>query len=224
MRENNIAIQKVDHTEKIVINEIVNIHLATFKGFFLTFMGKGFLRQMYTAYTKHIQSDIFVAMDDDKVVGFLAYSEHMSGLYKYMIRHRLVPFAWYSMGAFLRKPKVFMRLIRAFLKPSESQRSEKYVELASIGVHPDAKAGGIGSSLIDALKREVDFDTFDYITLETDAVNNEIANRFYVKNGFHIVRQYETHEGRKMYEYRYEGGRLIENEKASLHIEYSKEG
>lgn len=216
-----IVIRKADKTEKTVIAEIVNVHLMTFTGFFLTFMGNGFLRQMYLSYTEHERSDIFVAEEDGRVVGFLAYSEHLSGLYKHMIKHRLVQFGWYSLGAFLRKPKVFFRLLRAFLKPGEAQRNEKYIELASIGVHPEAKATGIGSALIDALKRETNFEEFEYITLETDAENNEIANRFYVKNGFRRVREVVTHEGRKMFEYRYEGGKTSE---ASLHTEYSQKG
>lgn len=213
-------IRKVNKTEKNVISEIVDIHLATFEGFFLTFMGRGFLKWMYTSYTEHSQSDLLVAVRNGKTVGFLAFSENMSGLYKFMIKHHLIQFAWYSLGAFLRKPKVFMRLIRAFLKPGESQRDEKYVELASIGVSPEAKAKGIGSGLIDALKADVDFAEFAYITLETDAVDNEVANRFYKKNGFAAVREYQTREGRKMIEYRYEGGQLRE---ASLHTEHSKE-
>ena len=221
LREDNLTVKKISGAEKSVINEIVDIHMATFKGFFLTFMGKGFLKQMYKAYVRHAESDILIALDEDKVVGFLAYSKQMSNLYKYMIKYQLIPFAWYSFCAFLRKPKVFMRLLRAFLKPGETQRVEKYVDLASIGVHPKVKSKGVGSALITALKGEVDFDMYDYITLETDAVDNEIANNFYVKNGFYIVREYETHEGRKMYEYRYEGGRIIEE--ASLHTEYSKE-
>lgn len=201
-------IRKVKNNEKSLINEIVEIHLMTFEGFFLTFMGRGFLRQMYTAYTNHSSSGIFVDMEDNRVNGFLAYSENLSDLYKYMIKHHLIPFAWYSLAAFLRKPKVFMRLIRAFLKPNESQRDEKYVELASIGVHPDVKSKGIGSNLINFLKNEVDFDTFAYITLETDVCHNEVANRFYAKNGFEIFREYKTHEGRRMYEYRYNRKRL----------------
>jgi ribosomal protein S18 acetylase RimI-like enzyme len=201
----NLTLDKVNSTQKNVIDDVVQIHLATFQGFFLTFMGRGFLHQMYKAYTKHPESDLLVAVSEGKTLGFLAYSENMSGLYKYMIKHQLIPFAWYSLGAFLRKPKVFMRLVRAFLKPGEASREEKYVELASIGVHPDAKAMGIGSRLIDKLKTQVDFNKFAYITLETDAVNNEGANHFYVKNGFCIQREYQTHEGRKMYEYRYEG-------------------
>lgn len=210
---NSLKIKKVSSTEKGIVNEIVNIHLATFKGFFLTFMGRGFLKQMYMAYTKHKQSNIFVALQEDQVVGFLAYSENMSGLYKHMIKRRLIPFAWYSLGAFFRKPKVFMRLIRAFLKPGESKREEKYIELASIGVSPDAKAKGVGSQLINALKNEVDFNEFEYITLETDAINNEIANNFYLKNEFAVEREFETHEGRKMFEYRFRGEPQVKKKK-----------
>ena len=167
-------------------------------------MGRGFLKQMYKAYCKHNQSNLLVAINEEgKTVGFLAYSEYLSGLYKFMIKKSLIPFAWYSLGAFFRKPKIFMRLVRAFLKPSESKREEKYVELASIGVSPNSKAKGVGSKLIDALKEKVDFNSFEYITLETDVENNEIANKFYVKNGFNVVREFTTREGRRMYEYRY---------------------
>lgn len=126
-------------------------------------------------------------------------------MYKYMIKKRIVPFAWYSLGAFFRKPAVFMHLIKAFLKPGDSKREERYVELASIGVDPAIKSKGVGSKLIDALKAQVDFNTYAYITLETDAVDNEGANHFYKKNGFKLERKYETSEGRKMNEYRYRG-------------------
>ena len=199
-----MQIRKVEKNETSVINDVVRIHLDTFEGFFLTFMGKGFLKTMYSSYCAHNGSGLFVATDGEgKTVGFLAYSGDMSGLYKYMIKKKLIPFGWYSMGAFFRKPKVFMRLIRAFLKPSESVREEKYVELASIGVDPSAKSKGIGSQLIDKLKESVDFTENAYITLETDAENNEGANRFYQKNGFKLIREYATHEGRKMNEYRF---------------------
>lgn len=200
-----VIIRHVKPDEKKLINNIVNIHLETFTGFFLTFMGKGFLTQMYKAYCDHEESGLLVAEVDGEAQGFLAYSSNFSGLFKFMIRHRLIPFGWYSVGAFFRKPTVFMRIIRAFLKPSEVKRTVKYVELASIGVNPNAKSKGIGSLLVDELKKKVDFNKFAYITLETDAVNNEAAIHFYEKNGFVKERMYETEEGRKMLEYRFVG-------------------
>ena len=198
-----IEIKRVEKTDKDVINAIVDIHMKTFEGFFLTFLGRGFLRQMYTSYCLHEPSELYVAEEDGKPLGFVAYSADMSGLYKFMIKKKLIPFAWYALGGFLRRPSAFMRLVRAFLKPGESRREENYIELSSIGVSPEVKSRGVGSMLISHVKDSVDFDTYEYISLETDAENNELANHFYKKNGFVLVREYETREGRKMNEYRY---------------------
>ena len=200
-----MQIRLISDKEKSTIDDIVSIHLRTFRGFFLTFMGRGFLRLMYRSYIEYKASGVLVAFEDEKPIGFLAYSGELSGLYKYMIKKRLIPFAWYSLGAFFRKPTVFMRLVKAFLKPSEAKRAEHYVELASIGVDPDSKSKGVGSGLIDSLKATVDFDEYAYITLETDAINNDAAIRFYEKNGFTLERRFTTDEGREMLEYRYKG-------------------
>ncbi|MBQ3016483.1 MAG: GNAT family N-acetyltransferase [Clostridia bacterium] len=198
-----MQIRNISAKDNDTIDAIVSIHLSTFKGFFLTFMGKRFLKLMYRSYTEYKDSGILVAFDEDNPVGFLAYSGDFSGLYKYMIKKRLIPFAWYSLGAFFRNPKIFMRLLRAFLKPSEVKRTEKYIELASIGVDPAIQSKGIGTKLIETLKSNIDFSKYAYITLETDAVNNDAANHFYQKNGFVIEREFETKEGRKMFEYRW---------------------
>lgn len=200
-----VTIREVKSNEKELINEIVTIHLNTFTGFFLTFMGRGFLKQMYQSYCDHDESGLLVAEEDGKALGFLAFSSNFSGLYKFMIKTRLIQFGWYSIGAFFRRPSAFMHIISAFLKPCEAKREEKYVELSSIGVDPNVKSKGVGSKLIDALKDNVDFDKYAYINLETDAVDNEGAIHFYEKNGFVRERMFETDEGRKMYEYRFVG-------------------
>lgn len=200
-----INIREVKYDEKKLINDIVTIHLNTFTGFFLTFMGRGFLNQMYTSYCDYEEAGLLVAEEDGKAIGFLAYSSNFSGLYKFMIKTRLIRFGWYSIGAFFRRPSAFMHIISAFLKPGEAKREEKYVELSSIGVDSNIKSKGIGSLLIDSLKRKVDFTKFAYINLETDAVDNEGAIHFYEKNGFVRERMFETDEGRKMYEYRFVG-------------------
>lgn len=197
-------IREISKEEKQIINDIVDIHVLTFKGFFLTFMGKGFLRQMYLSYCEHNESTLLGAFDENGVpIGFVGYSQDMSGLYKFMIKKKLIKFAWYSMGAFFRKPKVFVRLIRAFLKPSETKKEERYVELSTIGVLPNEKSKGVGSMLIDEVKNRVDFTKYDYIMLETDAENNDSVNKFYVKNQFVLSREYQTREKRKMNEYKF---------------------
>lgn len=201
-----INIREVMEGETTVLNDIVSIHLNTFTGFFLTFMGKGFLFQMYRSYCDHEKSTLLVAEEEGSVVGFLAYSSDFSGLYKHMLKKRLFKFAFYSIGAFFRKPSVFFHIIRAFLKPGEAKREESYVEISSIGVNPSVKNRGIGTKLIKKVKDQVDFENFAYISLETDAMNNDTVITFYIKNGFEKHRLYETNEGRKMFELRYYGG------------------
>lgn len=199
----NVKLADENNCNKTVIKQVVNIHMRTFDGFFLTFLGEGFLCQLYQGFCRHPQSGLIIAEQQGRIVGFLAYSEDLSGFYKYLIKTHLVPFAWYSAGAMVRKPSIMIRLIRAFHKPGESIREERYVELSSIGVLPEMKNNRVGSLMIEKLKSIFDNQRFEYIKLETDAENNEAANHFYEKNGFIKVGGYETPEGRRMNEYRY---------------------
>lgn len=185
------------------VDDIVDIHMETFTGFFLTFLGRGFLKYLYKGFITHNESNVIGAFDGDKLIGFLAYSENISGFYKYLIRKSFVPFTLYSVIAFFRKPRIMFRLLRAFTYSEDSKRSEAYVELSSIGVLPEAKNIGIGSMLIDTLKRSISSDKLSYIKLETDRLNNDEVNAFYIKNGFVLDRIYSTKEGRKMNEYQY---------------------
>lgn len=189
--------------DKDKINEIVDIHMQSFSGFFLTFLGKGFLKQLYKGFLEEKNSNLIVASDlDGKILGFLAYSSNLSGFYKYLIKKYLISFGWYAMLGFFRNPKIFFRLIRAFTYSQEAKREEKYIELSSIGVLPIKENSGIGSKLINYLK-ELDFKEYQYIKLETDAKNNEKANNFYINNHFKLYKNYLTPEKREMNEYRY---------------------
>lgn len=185
------------------INEVVDIHMRSFTGFFLTFLGKGFLRQLYKGFIEHENSGLLVAVEDDKIIGFLAYSGELSSFYKYLLRKHFISLVWYSSIAFIRKPKIFLRLIRALRYSEDAKRGEKYVELSSIGVLPEKEGKGVGSQLICALKGKVDPSKYQYIKLETDAKDNMAANGFYKKNDFVLVHEYVTNEGRRMNEYRY---------------------
>lgn len=198
-----MVIEKVAKNDKATVDSVARIHLKTFKGFFLTFMGRGFLKLMYSCYTRNDKSDLLVAKDGEKVVGFCAFSFDISGFYKFMLKTRFIPFVWYAFLAFLRKPKTFSHLIGALFKSKETKREEKYVELASIGVDPDCNRSGVGSELINKLKSLVDFREYSYIALETDAENNDAVNKFYIKNGFAVARRFTKREGRIMNEYRY---------------------
>ena len=82
------------------VDDIVEIHMKTFTGFFLTFLGRGFLKHLYKGFIEHAKSNVIGAIEDDRLVGFLALSEDFCAFYKYLIRKRLLPFAFYGALAF----------------------------------------------------------------------------------------------------------------------------
>ena len=52
--------------DKEKINEVVDIHMKSFSGFFLTFLGKGFLKQLYKGFLEEKNSDLIVAFGEDE--------------------------------------------------------------------------------------------------------------------------------------------------------------
>ena len=198
-----IQIRELEQKDKNLIPSLAVLHKAAFPSFFLTQLGLPLLRTLYYGYLEDEESGIIVAENEGSLLGFIAYSNDYPRFYRGLIKKHLIRFGFCSLGAAIRHPSFIKRLLGAFKKSESVVKSDKYVELASICVDPNTEGKGIGSSLITYLKSIVDFKIYPYINLETDAVDNEKANRFYVKNGFSLERQFVTAEGRKMNEYRY---------------------
>ena len=198
-------IRVLSELSKEEVRKIAELHKQAFPDFFLTQLGLPFLKTLYFCYMEDSKSGIIVAEGDGLVKGFIAYSNDYPRFYKQLIKKHLLRFAFCSLGAAFRHPSFIKRLLRAFKKSNDVKKQETYVELASICVDPKEEGKGIGTSLIDKMKAITDFSVYEYINLETDACENEAANKFYIKNGFRLIRSYVTAEGRTMNEYRYYG-------------------
>ena len=196
-----IQVREIQKNEKVLIDEIAKIHLLAFKGFFLSSMGKSFLKNMYLSYAEDEKSSLLVALEDEKAVGFLSYSKDIDELYKFMSKKHTVSFAINCVGAAVKNPKKVFSKIHRFFKPVEEPRKEKYVKLSSIGVLPEYQRRGIGTLLINKMMEDVS-STDGYVSLDTDAKNNDNAIKFYTKNGFIKSREFIADENREMIEFR----------------------
>lgn len=198
-----VTVRELKKTNIDDIKEISELHKRAFPSFFLTQLGVPFLQTLYFGYMEDMDSGIIVAEDDKEFVGFIAYSKDYPRFFKGLIKKHLIKFAFCSFEAIIRHPSFIKRILGAFKKSKSVIKEEQYVELASICVDPKIASRGTGTKLINYLKDIVDFNTYAYINLETDADGNDHVNRFYTKNGFRLTRQYTTAEGRRMNEYRY---------------------
>lgn len=198
-----ITVQNITKATRELLDTIVDLHIKSFEGFFLSTLHPGFLRQLYKSFVTYKKAELLVAFEGDDPVGFIAYSFDTNGAYRHMLWRYFFPFFWYSFLSFLKKPSIFVKMFSALTKPYAFTRETDYAKIFSIGVEPEYRRHGVGSLLIKDMKARVDFEKYKYITLETDAKDNDEVNRFYLENGFRLSSDFYTFEGRHMNKYHY---------------------
>jgi len=182
------------------LREIVLLHLQAFPGFFMTDMGAAFVREYYKAVLEFSENLSFVAIQNNRILGFAVGFGNPEGFYSFYRnrRVRLIPIVLRSL---LQNPHLLGRILRNFKRVSSIKGSDSEVELSSIGVNPACAGIGIGQSLIKAFLEKARQRGYRSVYLTTDAEVNERVNVFYLKQGFTLEKT--SYSGsRKMNEYR----------------------
>jgi ribosomal protein S18 acetylase RimI-like enzyme len=185
------------------VPEIVAVHLRAFPGFFLTRLGPRFLAELYQGFIQDPSGIIFVACDNDAVVGFVAGTDSPEGFFGRLLRRRGARFLLAAASAFVSAPLlVGHRLARAVVyrgeRPSSVQRAAL---LSSVGVNPQASGTGIGRRLVDAFCDEALRRGVQHVYLTTDRDQNVLANRFYANCGFTLESSFRRPGNRWMNRY-----------------------
>lgn len=182
------------------VMRVVEIHLAAFPGFFLSFLGARFLRVFYSEAVA-LREICLVATSGGAVVGFTMGSAHPGGFYGKLIKRRLFAFGLAALPAVLRRPSTALRVARALLKPKQAAKAAGIATLLSIGVDPSTQGTGAGKALVLAFFDEARRRGAAVVDLTTDKVDNERTNAFYRNLGLSVAREIVTPEGRILNEY-----------------------
>ena len=184
------------------VSKVVAVHLSSFPGFFLSFLGPRFLSLFYTGICTAPEGISFVYLNDTGLpAGFVAGTSNPGGFYSRLLKRDWLKFALASIAPVLRKPSVLKRVARAISHPAGNPVGDDVAGLFSIGVLPELQGTGAGKKLVQAFLDEAKQRGCRRVFLTTDRDNNEAVNSFYEKLGFEIERQYVTPEGRRMNEY-----------------------
>ena len=116
----------------------VQVHQQAFPGFFLTFLGPSFLKELYSAILLDASGIGFLSEMDGKPLGFVIETSNPTGLYSRLLRKRWWNFGIASLGALAKKPDILPRLLRAFTMPGQKIAVPICGTLMSIAVYPDA--------------------------------------------------------------------------------------
>ncbi|WP_418314687.1 GNAT family N-acetyltransferase [Piscinibacter sakaiensis] len=181
---------------------VVQVHMASFPGFFLSSLGGKFLTCFYTSVWKMADCIPLVCRDlNGKLAGFAVGGVNPSGFYGRTLRRHLFKFCIASVLPLVRNPLILRRLWRGLYQSGASSKGPDVAGLFSIGVSPAVQGHGVGTMLLTAFIAEASDRGCKSVILTTDADNNGRANDFYWKLGFSVIRVYVTPEGRKMNEY-----------------------
>ena len=184
------------------VDSVVRIHLASFAGFFLSFMGPLFLKEFYRTTILDQSGIALISTQADGISGFAVGTTEPRGFYKRIILHDWYRLLMASFIPMLREPKTLFRLARRLLTTARSNYAENETLLLSIAVHPSKQGCGTGKQLIECFSMEAKTRGMTSVSLTTDKLNNDLANQFYVRNGFTRTGSFTTSEGRQMNEYR----------------------
>ncbi len=183
------------------VGAVVDLHLAAFPGFFLSFLGPRFLRELYGSILDDPSGIAFVSEQKGRLHGFVAGTTSQGGLYSRILGQRWWRFALAAIPSFVRRPAIAPRLWRALTKPVQRPPDGARGTLMSLAVAPARQGGGLGSENVHRFLYAAKERGMREVDLTTDADENEPVQRFYEKLGFRVTRRFVTPEGRNMLEY-----------------------
>jgi ribosomal protein S18 acetylase RimI-like enzyme len=179
---------------------LADIHMQSFKDFFLTSLGVHFLNTYYKSCIKSNESIAICAMDENEnIIGFSVGCTHSKGFHKRLIKQNLVAFMVQGFLILISKPKAIIRLANNLGKNTNTNDSGNYAELLSIGVLPSFNGQGIGKKLIKKFEEEVINHGCTEMTLTTDFDENNKVISFYKSTGYEVFYEFTTYPDRKMY-------------------------
>lgn len=193
-------LQIIHPVRKDEIDALVVIHTSAFPEFFLTQLGRRFLRLYYSSVLSHPEGILLGYYEEDRLTGFCAATINSNGFNKRLIKFHFFAFVIETFILLLTNIKALKRLYLNLSK-SDSANTDKgeYAELLSIGVDREHQGKGVGKQLLMALEEEVKQRGGRKLSLTTDCHNNKQAVSFYRSMGYRVFYDFMAYPDREMY-------------------------
>ncbi len=186
------------------LEQIVTIHIESFKGFFLANMGRPFLSLLYQAFIDSKKGVLRVAEIDGQIIGFTAGTISPETFFSELKRSKWLSFITASFLGVLKHPFVTVKKLYSalFYKGDTVEALKNAALLSSIAIPPKYSGNSIGAKLLSDFEEYVSsLNSNEYLYLTTDKYNNERVVRFYQSAGYIIDSEFYQSGGRVMYRF-----------------------
>lgn len=185
--------------EKEDIWDIVDVHIDSFPKYFLTEMGRAFLKTYYRSYLFH-DSFIAICVEDSRgvICGFCFGTTKSSGYSRRLIIGSIFSYAVLGVLLLATKPISLYHIYRNFSKTGDKDEKRDYAEILSLGVTSSHQGKGLGRKLVERFEGCLLEKNLDKVSLTTDLDNNDNAKRFYDALGYEKIYSFTAFPERNM--------------------------
>ena len=182
---------------------VAGLHASGITEGFLSTMGIHFLTVLYRGIARAEGSGVLVALEQDRVLGFIAYARDIKTCYRQVLMSGW-PALTFAMVPNAFNPSIYRKVIETLLYPfkqhdSSPESAVPGAELLSMAVDENARGKGIGRLLIAALDKEMSSMNIDGYNVVTHGIDGR-SNAFYLSCGFIKVSEF-IHHGKPMRKY-----------------------
>lgn len=168
------------------------LHIEGIPTGFLSSLGVGFVTALYEVIAEDAGSFGYVVIEEGNVLGFVAFTTHLSRLYKQVILTKGFKFAFVIAPKML-SLRAIKKVFENLFYPSKMKKMNlPDAELLSIVVAPDGRGKGLARQLVEAGLDECRRRRIDQVKVLV-ADFNKPANALYQKTGFERICQIDSH-------------------------------
>ncbi|MCK5226476.1 MAG: GNAT family N-acetyltransferase [Planctomycetes bacterium] len=173
-------------------SSVAALHIDGINTGFISSLGIDFVTALYEAIAEDKNSFGFVAIENEKVLGFIAFTTNLKSLYKTVIVKKGFKFIFLLAGKIF-SPKIVRKIIETLFYPNRIKKMNlPSAELLSIVVAKEGQGKGIAKQLVNTGFEECSKRNIDRVKVLVGA-DNEPANNLYLKCGFSPAGQIENH-------------------------------
>lgn len=193
-----VHIIRLTPADTTLLNAAAHLHADNIEHGVLPLLGIPFLRSVYRGLTRGPNMGVWVALEDSRILGFVAGSADVQHAYARVARSDGPGLAVLAIRGLL-SPRVLRRLpalLTYLAGPQERSHPDnrhRRAELLAMAVEPTARQAGVGRALVNTLETALrlagECDEY-YVTTNID---DPRSNNFYRRLGFEPVTTMRHH-------------------------------
>ncbi len=172
--------------------EIAALHVEGIKTGFISSLGIGFVTSLYEAIAQSDSGFGFVAKENNRVLGFAAFTTDINKLYRTVILRRGLRFMLLLAGKMLSLSRLRNTFETLFYPARIKKLNLPCAELLSIVIAEESRRKGLAAKLIQTALGECARRQIEKVKVIVGA-DNMPANKLYLACGFELAGQTRNH-------------------------------